>query len=59
MTVDEAIEIKERRGRDLYATDMLLLLEADRLSIEALKERQFIRTHYRHLAIEPLPGETE
>lgn len=59
MTIDKAIEIKENHQRlhlDEYYSE---LLEADNLSIEALKQVQFYRSIPDSKRHNLLPGETE
>lgn len=59
MTLDKAIEIKERTGEEFLATDPDEIEEADRLSFEALKAIP----HYRRIVYPdqrlPLLGETK
>ena len=59
MNLDKAIEIKENHQRlhlDEYYSE---LLEADRLSIEALGEVKRLRKFKAWFLKETLPGETE
>ncbi len=59
MTLDEAIEIKLRRGYELSRTDPRDIGEADRLSIEALKHTQHLRLDKFYSPLNRLPSETK
>ena len=59
MTIDEAIEIKQRTGDAFLNTDPEDLEEADMLSIEALKAINDIRQKHPTYTISLLPGETK
>ena len=59
ITIDEAIEIKSRTGEEFLHTDPDKIDEADRLSIEALKEIKRLRSHKAFNVQKTLPGETE
>lgn len=59
MTIDEAIEIKERKGDEFLQTDPDKIDEADRLSIEALKRVKYYKKLWDTWHIGPLPGETK
>lgn len=59
MNIDKAIEIKLRKGDEFLHTDPDEIDEADRLSIEALKVVDDLRTHEASIAPGLLPGETE
>jgi len=58
MTLDKAIEIKSRTGDEFLNTDPDEIDEADRLSIEAMKEVKHLRGCYGCFVLEDLPGET-
>ncbi len=58
MKVSQAIEIKSRTGDAFLATDPNDLDEADRLSIEALKQLQGLYNQPFGSPLPPLPGET-
>ena len=59
MTVTEAIEIKTRTGDELLKSNPHELIEADRLSNEALKAISEYRQHPFYGKLKKLPGETE
>jgi len=59
MTIDEAIEIKQRTGDAFLNTDPEDLEEADKLSIEALKRIKSERAAASRLLFQELPGETK
>jgi len=59
MTIDEAIEIKQRTGQAFLNTDPDDIDKADRLGIEALKREMRRRSLRYGEAITLLPGETE
>jgi len=59
MTVNEAIEIKQREGEEFLHTDPDDIDEADRLSIEALKRIKEQRNPDGCITDRLLPGETE
>ena len=59
MTIDEAIEIKLRQFVDPFLAPKGKLAEADRLSIEALKQVQFYRSIPNGKHHNLLPGETK
>ncbi len=58
MTLEEAIEIKARTGEEFLNTDPDEIDEADRLSIEALKQLQGLHKLPHGSPLPPLPGET-
>ena len=59
MKIDKAIEIKENHQRLHFDEYYSELLEADNLSIEALKFKKAIRAHTVDDFDALLPGETE
>jgi len=58
MTLDEAIEIKLRWRKDNYPPPLADEMNADMLSIEALKRVRFSRDTNEAFYKLPLPGET-
>lgn len=59
MTLKEAIEIKERKGGELFNTSPAEMAEADRLSFEALKRLRDNRIKFGFPHTVLLPGETK
>lgn len=59
MKLEKAIERLQYWLDTPYRETKVDFRDALKLGIEALKQHQFQRTHYRHLNLEPLPGETE
>lgn len=61
MTLEEAIEIKTRRAEELHNTAAFTIemIEADRLSLEALKRWRELRQLFKAWGFDLLPGETE
>ena len=59
MNVDKAIEIKARTGDEFLNTDPDEIDEAERLSIEALKEIKHLHKIQVLFDSELLPGETK
>lgn len=59
MKLEKAIEIKGRTGEEFLKTDAAEVDEADRLSIEAMKEVLVNRRVIYHASTILLPGETE
>jgi len=59
LKLEEAIRLKGLTGDEFLAADPDDLEEADRLSFEALKFRDQVRTWYPTLFPHFLPGETE
>lgn len=59
MILTEAIEIKELRGKAILSSYHPKWIEADNLSIEALKFTLAVRGTILQYATLPLPGETE
>jgi len=59
MTIDEAIRIKGLTGDEFLHTDPDDIEEADRLSVEALKQFEFHRRWKISYFMQLLPGETE
>ena len=66
MNIEKAIEIKQRIGDEFFATNPGVIVEAERLSIEALKRVKDIRRSKPVYGMDGdpvlyslLPGETE
>lgn len=59
MTIDEAIKIKLQWRKDNYTPPLADEMNADMLSIEALKRYRHLRSSRVFLDCEMLPGETE
>jgi len=59
MTIDKAIEIKLQWRKDNYPTPLADEMNADMLSIEALKRIKNDRHFSGIRSIKPLPGETK
>lgn len=59
MTIDEAIRLKSLPTLEMLKTDPYLLLQADRLGIEALKRHSLRREHPKRKFPELLVGETK
>ena len=59
MKLEKAIEIKGRTGDAFLNTDPDEIEEADRLSIEALKRIQRLRSDKHCSTTKKLPGETK
>ena len=59
MTLDKAIEIKLQWRKDNYPTPLADEMNADMLSIEALKGIKAVRQLHPELSPFPLPGETK
>ena len=57
MTLDEAIEIKQKYQYILQDASLPELIEADNISIEALKGIKAVRQLHPELSPFPLPGE--
>ena len=59
MTLEEAIDIQERRAASQFIKGFEPVFEATRLGIEALKAVIDARANNYYTPIPPLPGETE
>ncbi len=59
MTPDEAIKIKQKYQYILQDASLPELIEADNLSIEALKREEANRKNPDFVIVGTLPGETE
>ncbi|MBA7602869.1 hypothetical protein ES703_09965 [subsurface metagenome] len=59
MKLEKAIEIKEQWRKDNYPPPLADEMNADMLSIEAMKRLQRYRPVTEHPVLELLPGETE
>ena len=59
MNITKAIEIKSLTGEEFLKADPDDIDEAERLSVEALKRCQRLRSDKHCSPIKPLPGETK
>lgn len=59
MNIEKAIDIKTRKGNEVPYPSFTEMVEADRLSIEALKAVKHQRQDRKSYSIPFLPGETD